>query len=194
MTLASMEGAGRRAAAAPAACAARRARGWRDRRRSPASTRSNSGMAAVLLAARVEQEAELRGGEQIVRARSGSGCGTRLRPRPAGPCAAAGSPVRGAVRGWPDRAPAPGGIRDERVAGGQQFARHFGGARFAAAGGGQQRGTGVVGAAHGLPDAAQIHQHGAPVGQQPPGAFRNARRPAPVRRAVRPAWPARSGR
>ena len=128
-------------------------------------------MAASLLAARVEQEAQLGGGEQIVRRVLGEdaklGFGLAFAAHAQEQVAQFAAQI---VIGRVQRQRLAE-LVDERVARRQEFAGHLGGARFAPAGGGQQRGSGVVRAAHGQPDAAQVHQHGAAVGQQAPGAF-----------------------
>ena len=66
-----------------------------------------------------------------------------------------------------------GGLKlgDERIAVGEKLAGELGGAGLAAAGGGQQRRGGLFGTAHGFPDAAEIDQHRAAVGEQAPGLF-----------------------
>ena len=123
------------------------------------------------LAARVEQEAQLGGGEQIVGrvlgedAKLGFGLGFAAHAQQQVAQFAAQLVIGRVQRQRLAE------LADERVACGQEFAGHFGGARFAPVGGGQQRGGGVAGAPHGQPDAAQVHQHGAPVGEQAPGAF-----------------------
>ena len=124
-----------------------------------------------VVAPRVEQEAELGGGEHV----TGRGCGEGAEflfgfgfAIHAQQQIAEFAAQFSIARIERERAVEFG---NERVAIGQQFARLFGGARLAAAGSGQQGGNGVVDAAHGFPHAAQVHQHGAPVRQQAPGLF-----------------------
>ena len=62
-------------------------------------------------------------------------------------------------------------FRDEGVAVGEKFTGELGGPGFAAAGRGEEGGVGLTGTALQFPDTAQIHQHRATVGQQPPGPF-----------------------
>jgi hypothetical protein len=121
------------------------------------------------VAARQQEEAELRGGEVVGFGQGGElaefllGLGLAVHAQQEiGEIAAQvevfGVELQGALE-----------LGDVGIAGGQQFAGGLGGARFASAGGGQQGGIGFFGAVQSLQDAAEIHQHGAAFGDQAPG-------------------------
>ena len=129
------------------------------------------GLGAGLIAARVEHEAELGGGEQV--GGVGLGLDAKLLFGVGGLGHAEEEEAQLAAERAVDGVEFQGvaELGDVGVVLGEQLAGHVGGRRLTAAGGGQQGGVGVLIAKLGLPDAAEVEQHGAAVGQNEPGLF-----------------------
>ena len=145
-------------------------------------------------AAGIKEEPELGGGEEIARrgvgqnAELGFGLGLLVHAEEqVGELAAeldvAGVELEGVAE-----------FGDERVALGKKLARHFGGAWFAAAGGGEQGGGGVFGAVERFPDAAEVDEDGAAVGQNAPCLFEVLGGERELVALLGAAWRARSAR